>query len=101
MLKSTYPNIKMNTVTSQLYRFEKDTDCWSTDQTNQITVNAVFGDVRRIKLKRKNCDDQFQVTLFAGSILILSGNIQHDWHIELPTEYHDREATIVLSFHSE
>ena len=74
-LLSTYPNISLRSLICKLYRYEKDTDSWSDSQDNQITVNAVFGDVRRVRLKKRYFDE-FQLTLFSGSILILSGKIQ-------------------------
>lgn len=60
-------------------------------------VYIILGDVRRLKLKNKNYPDH-QVTLFAGSALILSERITENWEIRIPSEYHDRDSTVIAAF---
>ena len=60
-----------------------------------------FGDKRRFQLKKKSSTEdraEYQFTLFPGSLLIMSGKLQQDWLHRVPTEYHDRDERVNLTF---
>ena len=66
-----------------------------------LIVSLSFGEKRRFQLKRKTAEDdlpEYQLTLFPGSLMIMYGRLQDDWLHRVPTEYHDRDERINLTF---
>jgi len=101
-----YPTIQLNSVLCNLYTYEKDKMGWHADDEPELgdeptIVSLSFGDKRRFQIRRKDSDDdraEYQFTLFPGSLLIMSGQFQRDWLHRVPSEYHDRDERVNLTF---
>lgn len=103
-LMELFPQLDINSVLCNLYRTDKDKMGWHSDNEAELgsmptIISLSFGDKRRFQLKRIEHDEpEYQITLFPGSLLIMSGSIQSEWHHRVPSEYHDRDERINLTF---
>jgi alkylated DNA repair dioxygenase AlkB len=79
-----------NTVLLNHYRDGKDSNGWHADNEKELGVNPVIGSVslgqeRVFHLKhKKNKTDRFKIMLKHGSLLIMSGSMQHNWLHQIP-----------------
>ena len=79
-----------NTVLLNHYRDGKDSNGWHADNEKELGVNPVIGSVslgqeRVFHLKhKKNKTDRFKIMLQHGSLLIMSGSMQHNWLHQIP-----------------
>ena len=84
----------------------KDKMGWHADNEPElgqqpVIISLSFGEKRRFQLKRKTAEEdlpEYQLTLFPGSLMIMYGRLQDDWLHRVPTEYHDRDERINLTF---
>ncbi|MFQ3351225.1 MAG: alkylated DNA repair dioxygenase AlkB [Candidatus Marivariicella framensis] len=92
-LKNQISNILINdfnTVLLNHYRDGKDSNGWHADNEKELGVNPVIGSVslgqeRVFHLKhKKNKTDRFKIMLQHGSLLIMSGSMQHNWLHQIP-----------------
>jgi alkylated DNA repair dioxygenase AlkB len=92
-LKNQISNILINdfnTVLLNHYRDGKDSNGWHADNEKELGVNPVIGSVslgqeRVFHLKhKKNKTDRFKIMLKHGSLLIMSGSMQHNWLHQIP-----------------
>ena len=73
-----------------LYRDGKDSNGWHADNEKELGLNPVIGSIslgqeRIFHLKhKKNKTDKFKITLQHGSLLIMSGSMQHNWLHQIP-----------------
>jgi len=92
-LKNQISNILINdfnTVLLNHYRDGKDSNGWHADNEKELGVNPVIGSVslgqeRVFHLKhKKNKTDRLKIMLQHGSLLIMSGSMQHNWLHQIP-----------------
>ena len=92
-LKNQISNILINdfnTVLLNHYRDGKDSNGWHADNEKELGVNPVIGSVslgqeRVFHLKhKKNKTDRLKIMLKHGSLLIMSGSMQHNWLHQVP-----------------
>ena len=87
---SEVSNSEFNTVLLNLYRDGKDSNGWHADNEKELGLNPVIGSIslgheRVFHLKHKiNKIDRFKITLKHGSLLIMSGPMQHNWLHQIP-----------------
>lgn len=105
-----------NSLLANLYRGEKDSIDWHSDDEKSLGSNPViaslsFGETRMFEMRRKDqarvlengeVDYSFaqhaKILLSNGSLLIMDGACQTDWQHRIPKEYHDRGVRINLTF---
>ena len=81
---------EFNTVLLNLYRDGKDSNGWHADDEKELGLNPVIGSIslgqeRVFHLKhKKNKTDRLKITLQHGSLLIMSGSMQHNWLHQIP-----------------
>lgn len=104
--------ITFNSVLCNLYRSEKDSIDWHSDDEKALGINPTiaslsFGDTRNFELRRKPTPEEkgdytymqhVRVPLPSASLLIMEGATQTDWQHHVPKEYHDRQPRINLTF---
>ncbi|XP_046342891.2 alpha-ketoglutarate-dependent dioxygenase alkB homolog 3-like [Haliotis rufescens] len=102
--------LNFNSVLANLYRDGHDSVAWHADDEKSLKENPTiaslsFGDVRNFELRKKPASGEdpalsqlIRVPLPPGSLLIMEGATQADWHHRVPREYHDRGPRINLTF---
>jgi len=107
--------VPFNSMLANLYRGEKDSIDWHSDdevslQRNPVIASLSFGETRNFELRRKDQSEiidgevdytysqHVKVPLSNGSLLIMDGACQEDWQHRVPKEYHDRQPRINLTF---
>nr|XP_056706666.1 alpha-ketoglutarate-dependent dioxygenase alkB homolog 3 [Euleptes europaea] len=115
MLKDRIEEVTKHTFNSllcNLYRNEKDSVDWHSDDEpalgrNPVIASLSFGATRMFEMRKKplpgeNEDytymQRVRVPLDHGTLLIMEGATQEDWQHRVPKEYHSREARINLTF---
>ncbi|XP_063145704.1 alpha-ketoglutarate-dependent dioxygenase alkB homolog 3 [Candoia aspera] len=115
MLKDLVEDFTKNTFNSllcNLYRNEKDSVDWHSDDEptlgkNPIIASLSFGATRMFEMRKKplpedNSDytyvQRVQIPLDHGTLLMMEGATQEDWQHRVPKEYHSREPRINLTF---
>lgn len=95
---------RFNSVLLNLYRDGNDHISWHTDAERELGTNPViasvnFGATRRFLLRR-NVDhtEKVELPLGHGSLLIMSGAIQHHWQHSVPKERRVHASRINLTF---
>ncbi|XP_049681761.1 alpha-ketoglutarate-dependent dioxygenase alkB homolog 3 isoform X2 [Accipiter gentilis] len=101
-----------NSLLCNLYRNEKDSVDWHSDDEPSLGKNPViaslsFGATRTFEMRKKpspeeNGDytyvERLRIPLDHGTLLIMEGATQEDWQHRVPKEYHSRDARINLTF---
>ena len=88
-ISNVYTN-EFNTVLMNLYRDGKDSNGWHADNEKELGLNPVIGSItlgqeRAFHLKHKvNKSDRLKIILEHGSLLIMSGSMQHNWLHQVP-----------------
>ncbi|GFR28980.1 alpha-ketoglutarate-dependent dioxygenase alkB homolog 3 [Trichonephila clavata] len=113
VLKEYDVDVDLNSVLLNLYRHEKDSIAWHSDDESSMgicpTIASVsLGAVRRFEMRPKfHVTEQVQdleedtvlyVNLTHGSLIIMDGCMQKDWQHRVPKEYHDKSPRINLTF---
>ncbi|GFS33305.1 alpha-ketoglutarate-dependent dioxygenase alkB homolog 3 [Trichonephila inaurata madagascariensis] len=113
VLKEFDVDVDLNSVLLNLYRHEKDSIAWHSDDESSMgicpTIASVsLGAVRRFEMRPKfHVTEQVQdleedtvlyVNLTPGSLIIMDGCMQKDWQHRVPKEYHDKSPRINLTF---
>lgn len=103
-------SLNFNSMLANLYRTEKDSVDWHSDDEPSLGVLPViaslsFGETRTFELRQKpsvgddySFSQHVKVPLSSGSLLIMEGATQIDWQHRVPKDYHDRDARINLTF---
>ncbi|NWJ46333.1 MAG: alpha-ketoglutarate-dependent dioxygenase AlkB [Chloroflexi bacterium] len=84
--------MSFNSALLNLYRNEKDSVAWHSDDERELGINPViasvsFGAIRRFRLKHKsNPALTYQLELKNGSLLLMQGTTQHYWKHCVPKE---------------
>ncbi|MFL0352303.1 alpha-ketoglutarate-dependent dioxygenase AlkB [Xanthomarina sp. GH4-25] len=95
---------KFNSVLLNLYRNGNDSNGWHRDNEKELGKNPViasisFGAKRVFKFKhRKLKDENYKLELEHGSLLIMKGEMQHNWLHQIPKTQKEIEKRINLTF---
>uniref|UniRef100_A0A8D0DIB3 Alpha-ketoglutarate-dependent dioxygenase alkB homolog 3 n=1 Tax=Salvator merianae TaxID=96440 RepID=A0A8D0DIB3_SALMN len=115
MLKDRIEDFTKNTFNSllcNLYRNEKDSVDWHSDDEpalgrNPVIASLSFGASRMFEMRKKPLPEEnndytyvqrLHIPLDHGTLLVMEGATQEDWQHRVPKEYHSREARINLTF---
>ncbi|XP_062973509.1 alpha-ketoglutarate-dependent dioxygenase alkB homolog 3 [Elgaria multicarinata webbii] len=115
MLKDRIEDFTKNTFNSllcNLYRNEKDSVDWHSDDEPALGRNAViaslsFGATRTFEMRKKPLPEEnndytyvqrVHIPLDHGTLLMMEGATQEDWQHRVPKEYHSREPRVNLTF---
>ncbi|XP_077178344.1 alpha-ketoglutarate-dependent dioxygenase alkB homolog 3 isoform X2 [Paroedura picta] len=103
--------LTFNSLLCNLYRNEKDSVDWHSDDEpalgrNPVIASLNFGATRMFEMRKKPLPENEDYTyvqrvcvpLDHGTLLIMEGATQEDWQHRVPKEYHSREARINLTF---
>lgn len=99
-----FTNNKFNSVLANLYRNGQDSMGWHSDDEpelgrNPLIASVSFGEERVFKLRhRKDKTVKLDVPLPHGSLLIMSGAMQHYWQHSLPKSAKVLAPRINLTF---
>ncbi len=92
------------TVLLNLYRDGNDSNGWHSDDEKELGENPViaslsFGVTRRFHLRhRKDKSNKYSIDLEHGSLLLMKGETQHNWHHQLPKSKRIKQPRINLTF---
>jgi alkylated DNA repair dioxygenase AlkB len=96
--------VKFNSVLLNYYRDANDSVAWHSDDEYELGVNPIiasvsFGQVRRFDIRHKHDRDQkYSIYLEDGSLLIMKGNLQHNWVHQIPKSTKALKARVNLTF---
>lgn len=82
---------RFNSALLNQYRSCQDSVAWHSDDEPELGLNPLIASVslgatRRFQLKQKTSGARYELTLAAGSLLIMSGATQHLWQHRVPKE---------------
>lgn len=95
---------QFNSVLLNWYRSGNDHISWHTDAEPELGQNPViasinFGASRRFLLRRKDDPQQkIEIPLHHGSLLIMSGALQHYWQHSVPKQAKVKDSRINMTF---
>jgi len=94
---------KFNSVLLNLYRNGEDYLNWHADDEPELGINPTIGSVnfgaeRDFALKSNDEKLQFKIPLTHGSVLIMSGTLQHFWKHSVPKRKKVEDIRINLTF---
>jgi alkylated DNA repair dioxygenase AlkB len=98
------PNSNFNSVLLNLYRDGNDKVSWHADNekglgTNPTIASVSLGATRRFDLKHKEDPKQkLQLELHSGSLVVMTGGLQHHWLHQIPVQKKIKEPRINLTF---
>nr|WP_294944702.1 alpha-ketoglutarate-dependent dioxygenase AlkB [uncultured Mucilaginibacter sp.] len=96
--------ITFNSVLLNLYRNGNDSVAWHADDEPELGINPViasvsFGQMRRFDVRHKADKKQkYSVDLENGSLLIMKGELQHQWEHQVPKSARALKERINLTF---
>lgn len=96
--------VRFNSVLLNWYRDGDDHISWHADDESELGVDPViasinFGATRRFLLRRnKDHAEKIELALSHGSLLIMSGALQHHWQHSVPKQKRVGEARINMTF---
>lgn len=99
----TVAGVNFNSVLLNLYRDGNDSISWHTDAEKELGQNPViasvnFGATRTFQLRHKLTKQQINIPLNNGSILVMSGSLQHFWQHQVPKTSKRINSRINLTF---
>ncbi|XP_035221000.1 uncharacterized protein LOC118193944 [Stegodyphus dumicola] len=110
-LKANGCDVQFNSVLLNLYRNEKDSVAWHSDDELTMGIDPTIasvslGAVRKFEMRSKKHlakkqslgDADYFVNLEHGSLLIMDGSMQLDWQHRVPKHFHSKEPRINLTF---
>lgn len=95
---------KFNSVLLNLYRDGRDSMGWHSDDENELGPNPTIASVsigaeRLFHLRHKtNKEKKLRIMLTNGSLLLMSGNMQHHWQHAIPKLTRNIEPRLNLTF---
>ena len=98
------PGQNFNSVLLNLYRDGNDKVSWHADDEPELGANPTIASVslgakRRFDLKHKTeADNKLQIELSSGSLIVMSGALQHNWLHQIPVQKKILEPRINLTF---
>lgn len=96
--------IAFNSVLLNYYRNGNDSVAWHADDEPELGVNPViasvsFGQIRRFDVRHKNNHKlKYSVELENGSLLLMKGDLQHNWEHQVPKSTRPLKERINLTF---
>lgn len=98
-----------NSLLCNLYRNEKDSVDWHSDDEpplgkNPVIASLSFGACRMFEMRKKPLPEEYtyvqrvRIPLDHGTLLMMEGATQEDWQHRVPKDYHSRDARINLTF---
>ena len=92
-----------NSVLANLYRDGKDSVSWHSDDEpelgrNPLIASLSFGATRRFSLRHKRSKEIHHIELAAGSLLVMAGETQHNWHHQIAKTQSCDQPRINLTF---
>ena len=96
--------VKFNSVLLNYYRDANDSVAWHSDDEYELGVNPIiasvsFGQVRRFDIRHKHDHDRkYSIYLENGSLLVMKGDLQHNWAHQIPKSTKPLKARVNLTF---
>lgn len=92
-----------NSVLANLYRNERDSNGWHSDNEKELGENPViaslsFGETREFLMRHKQKDFKLKIPLETGSLLVMKGGTQAFWKHTLPKRTRRLGPRINLTF---
>jgi alkylated DNA repair dioxygenase AlkB len=103
-IESFLSGIDFNSVLLNLYRDGNDKVSWHADDEKGLGINPTIaslslGATRHFDLKHKdNPNLKMRIDLTPGSLVIMTGELQHNWLHQIPVQKTIKEARINLTF---
>lgn len=96
-------NLKFNSVLLNWYRDGDDHMGWHADDEKELGKNPIiasvnFGEERDFLLKSNETDEKISIPLKHGTLLIMSGELQHYWKHSVPKRKKRKNARFNLTF---
>jgi alkylated DNA repair dioxygenase AlkB len=107
LLKSNieaYLGVPFNSVLMNYYRNGNDSMGWHSDDEKELGANPYIaslnlGATRKMQFRHKKQKElKLEVELVHGSLLVMSGEIQHHWQHQIPKQKKVMEPRINLTF---
>lgn len=98
------PEEDFNSVLLNMYRNGNDKVSWHADDEKELGLNPTIaslsiGETRRFDIKHKdNQQMQYKFELTPGSLLIMKGELQHNWLHQIPVQKKVMQPRINLTF---
>lgn len=98
------PSHKFNSVLLNLYRDGNDKVSWHADDesglaTNPTIASVSLGATRRFDLRHKeDPNEKFQIELTSGSLIVMTGTLQHHWQHQIPVQKKVKDPRINLTY---
>ena len=94
---------RFNSVLANQYRDGRDSMGWHADKeaelgTDPCIASLSFGDTRRFCLRHNKNKTRLELNLENGSLLLMTGSLQHHWQHSLPKTATDKGNRINLTF---
>ena len=95
---------EFNAALLNLYRSEKDSMGWHSDDEAELGINPViaslsFGETRNFQFKHKTVSKTTQtIQLSNNSLLLMKGTTQHNWLHQIPKSSKPAKARINITF---
>lgn len=96
-------SFQFNSALANLYRTGNDSNGWHADNEKELGKNPViaslsFGADRLFELQHNQTKEKIKLTLNAGSLLIMGGNMQHCWKHRIAKNKKNQSGRINLTF---
>jgi alkylated DNA repair dioxygenase AlkB len=98
------PNHKFNSVLLNLYMNGDDKVSWHADDESELDKNPTIASVslgatRRFDLRHnEDSSEKFQIELTSGSLILMTGTLQHHWQHQIPVQKKVKDPRINLTF---
>ncbi|RKR82743.1 alkylated DNA repair dioxygenase AlkB [Mucilaginibacter gracilis] len=96
--------VLFNSVLLNYYRDNNDSVAWHSDDEPELGINPLiasvnFGQTRRFDVRHKaNHKQKYSVNLENGSLLLMKGDVQHQWEHQVPKSAKVLKGRINLTF---
>jgi alkylated DNA repair dioxygenase AlkB len=96
-------NVQFNSVLLNLYRNGNDSISWHTDAEKELGINPIiasvnFGETRKFQLKHNKTKEKIEIELSHGTLIIMQGELQHNWQHQVPKTSKPVKERINLTF---
>ena len=96
--------VQFNSVLLNYYRDANDSVAWHSDDEYELGLNPVigsvsFGQARRFDIRHKqDRNRKYSIYLENGSLLMMKGDLQHNWVHQIPKSTQPLKARVNLTF---
>ena len=103
-IEAFLPDQDFNSVLLNLYRDGNDKVSWHADDEKELGLNPTiasvsFGATRHFDLKHKSDPElKTRIELLSGSLVVMTGALQHNWQHQIPVQKTVKEPRINLTF---